>query len=524
MKKYHRMKKVSLLALGLVFACNSSQKTVPVATQEKAVADPLPYAQSITQGELKELLYTYASDEFQGRETGEPGQKLAVEYLRDFYRELGIPAAKADGDYFQKVPLEVAKVPTGEISINGRAYALGENLVTFASAKGNFNEVAYVGYGVEEGSYSDYKAVDVQGKIVLIKAGEPMDAQGNYVVSGDKEPSVWSNPGESMGKKADLAMSKGALGVLYFDGASFPRFKGYFDYMKAQGSGRMNLASDQETPIMISLDQTAAQAIKKDILEDHAPKVVAADLKFNVDSANERVDSENVVALLKGSELPDEYVVISSHLDHVGVGADGQIFNGADDDGSGSVAMLEIAEAFKKAADAGHGPKRSILFLHVTAEEKGLLGSRYYTDVDPIVPLEQTVANLNIDMIGRIDPNYKGARNYLYLIGADKLSSELHELSEAVNNKYTHIEFDYTFNDENDPNRFYYRSDHYNFAKNNIPIIFYFNGTHADYHRPGDTPDKIEYDLLENRSRLVFHTAWEIANRDKRLVVDKVAD
>src|SRR5690606_10393805 len=165
--------------------------------------------------------------------------------------------------------------------------------------------------------------------------------------------------------------------------------------------------------------------------------------------------------------------------------------------------------------DAGHGPKRSILFLHVTAEEKGLLGSRYYTDVDPIVPLDQTVADLNIDMIGRIDPNYKGARNYLYLIGADKLSSELHELSEAVNDKYTQIEFDYTYNDENDPNRFYYRSDHYNFAKNNIPIIFYFNGTHADYHRPGDTPDKIEYDLLENRSRLIFHTAWEIANRDQ---------
>src|SRR5690606_32271010 len=147
----------------------------------------------------------------------------------------------------------------------------------------------------------------------------------------------------------------------------------------------------------------------------------------------------------------------------------------------------------------------------------------YYTDVDPIVPLDQTVADVNIDMIGRIYPNYKGARNYLYLIVVDKLSSELHELSEAVNEKYTQIEFDYTYNDENDPNRFYYRSDHYNFAKNNIPIIFYFNGTHADYHRPGDTPDKINYDLLENRSRLVFHTAWEIANRERGLVVDKGA-
>ena len=175
------------------------------------------------------------------------------------------------------------------------------------------------------------------------------------------------------------------------------------------------------------------------------------------------------------------------------------------------------------AVDEGMRPRRSVVFLHVTGEEKGLLGSRYYTDVAPVFPLEQTVANLNIDMIGRIDPKREGDRNYVYLIGSDKLSTELHELSEAVNAKYTNIELDYTYNDENDPNRFYYRSDHYNFAKNNIPIIFYFNGTHADYHRPGDTPDKINYDLLKNRSQLIFHTAWEIANRDQRLIVDKAA-
>jgi len=518
------MKKLSLLALGLVFACNSSQKTVAEPERGQAVADPQAYAQTITQGELKELLYTYASDEFQGRETGEPGQKKAVEYLRAFYQDLGIPAAKADGDYFQQVPLELAKVPSGNVSINGRVYELGENLVAFSGAQGEYREVAYAGYGVEEGNHSDYSSLEVQGKIVLIKAGEPVDADGNYLLTGSGEPSVWGKPGESMGKKIELALEKGAAGVLYFDGTSFPRFKGQFARMKTNGSGRMNLANNGPSAPMISIDETAAKAIKKDILEDHAPKTVAVDIKFHVDSANEPVESENVVALLRGSEKPDEYVVISSHLDHVGVGADGQIFNRADDDGSGSVSMLEIAEAFKKAADAGHGPKRSILFLHVTAEEKGLLGSRYYTDVEPIVPLAQTVVDLNIDMIGRIDPNYKGERNYLYLIGADKLSSELHELSEMVNNKYTQIEFDYTYNDENDPNRFYYRSDHYNFAKNNIPIIFYFNGTHADYHRPGDTPDKIEYDLLENRSRLIFHTAWEIANRDQRLVVDKAAD
>ncbi|WP_369049449.1 M28 family metallopeptidase [Tenacibaculum sp. UWU-22] len=229
--------------------------------------------------------------------------------------------------------------------------------------------------------------------------------------------------------------------------------------------------------------------------------------------------SENVVAFIKGSEKPNEIVIISAHLDHVGM-KNGEIYNGADDDGSGTVSVLEIAETFKKAVDAGKRPKRSILFLHVTGEEKGLLGSSYYTE-HPIFPLANTVVDLNIDMIGRVDDRHKNNPNYIYLIGADKLSTDLYNLSEATNKKYTNLSLDYKYNDENDPNRFYYRSDHYNFAKHNIPIIFYFNGTHEDYHKPTDTPDKINYELLEKRARLVFYTAWEIANRKNRLVVDK---
>ncbi|EDM43468.1 possible aminopeptidase [unidentified eubacterium SCB49] len=233
-------------------------------------------------------------------------------------------------------------------------------------------------------------------------------------------------------------------------------------------------------------------------------------------------DSENVVAFIEGSEFPDEVIILSAHLDHVGVDDEGNVFNGADDDGSGTVAMLEMAEAFKQAAEDGNGPKRSILFLHVTGEELGLYGSAYYSE-NPIFPLANTVVNLNTDMIGRIDPNKADNPNYVYLIGSDKLSQELHDVSEAVAAKYSSdIELDYTFNDENDPNRFYYRSDHYNFAKNNIPVIFYFNGVHADYHKITDTPDKIEYDLLEKRTRLIFHTAWEIANREGRITADKL--
>ena len=240
---------------------------------------------------------------------------------------------------------------------------------------------------------------------------------------------------------------------------------------------------------------------------------------MNLEIKGEKVATENIVAFLEGSEFPNEYLVISSHLDHIGV-KEGEINNGADDDGSGTVALLEIAEAFKAASEAGYRPKRSLIFLHVTGEEKGLLGSKYYTD-NPLYPLEDTVANLNIDMIGRTDPTREDKDpNYIYLIGADRLSQELHDISEATNKKYARLKLDYTFNEENDPNRFYFRSDHYNFAKNNIPVIFYFSGTHEDYHRPGDTPDKIRYDLLEKRTRLIFHTAWELANRPNRIALN----
>ncbi|WP_190808526.1 M28 family peptidase [Flagellimonas sp. S3867] len=518
------MKKLLLLVAGLVFSCNSAQKTVDKQSESSnPPADPVAYAETITQDELKEHLYIYASDEFEGRETGKPGQKKAIAYLKSQYEALNVPAAKPDGDYFQKVPLEVAKVPEGNISIDGKTFELGKDVLTFSAAQGDYDQIVYAGYGVEAENYSDYKGLNVAGKLVLIKAGEPVNADGTYIVSGTDEKSVWSNMSEAVGKKNELAKDKGAVGVLYYDDQNFSRFKGYFEFMKNNRSGKMSLKQEDNSGFLILMNETSATALKEDIVKDSAPKTITSKVALNVESANDQINSENVVAFIKGTEKPEEYVVISSHLDHIGVSANGEINNGADDDGSGSVALLEIAEAFKTAANEGKGPKRSIVFLHVTGEEKGLLGSRYYTDFDPILPLSQTVANLNIDMIGRIDPKRNGDRNYVYLIGSDKLSTDLHNLSEEINNKYTNIELDYKYNDENDPNRFYYRSDHYNFAKNNIPIIFYFNGTHADYHRPGDTPDKINYDLLENRTRLVFYTAWEVANRENKVVVDKAA-
>jgi len=230
-------------------------------------------------------------------------------------------------------------------------------------------------------------------------------------------------------------------------------------------------------------------------------------------------DSENIWAYIEGSEKPDEVLVISAHYDHVGM-MNGEVFNGADDDGSGTVALLEIAQAFMEAKKAGYGPKRSILFLHVTGEEHGLHGSRYYSE-NPLFPIANTIADINIDMIGRRDDEHKDNGNYVYVIGSDRLSSELHSINEAANAKYTKMALDYKYNDRNDPNRYYFRSDHYNFAKKGIPSIFYFNGVHEDYHKEGDEPEKIEYDLLAKRAQLAFATAWELANRAERIKVDR---
>lgn len=229
-------------------------------------------------------------------------------------------------------------------------------------------------------------------------------------------------------------------------------------------------------------------------------------------------DSENILAFIEGSEKPNEIVVISGHYDHVGT-RNGVVYNGADDDGSGTVAVMEIAKAFQSAKKAGDGPKRSVLFLHVTGEEHGLFGSEYYTD-NPVFPLANTVVDLNIDMIGRDDPENRG-KQYVYVIGSEMLSSQLKVINEAANKNTNNLELNYKYDDPADPQRLYYRSDHYNFAKNNVPVAFFFDGIHEDYHKPTDDVEKIDYPLLQKRTQLVFATAWELANRSERIVVDK---
>lgn len=513
------MKKILyLFTISLIISTCGTSKNKTATT--KATIDPTKYAKTITEADLKTSLYIYAGDDFQGRETGKEGQKMAVNFLKEHYIKDGIPAAKSDGNYFQNVPLVISEIPDVKLTVNGKIFKNIDDYVSVSSAKDgtlNTKDIVFAGFGIEDKKYSNYKNLDVNGKIVVIRSGEPKSLDGKYVISKTKEASKWSNFREEFALKKEIAKSKGAKALLFYYPEAYTMATNRF----GRSSGRMNIANGAEDMFYLIINTDLAKALVTDIETNQKSTTVKANISINYKNNSKNISSENVAAIIRGSKKPNEYIVISAHLDHEGI-KDGKVYNGADDDGSGTVAVLEIAEAFANAKKDGNGPKRSIVFLNVTGEEKGLLGSRYYTDNDPIFPLADTVANLNIDMIGRTDPKRKKKnRNYLYLIGSDKLSKELHNISEMINSKYMNIDLDYTFNDENDPNRYYYRSDHYNFAKNNVPVIFYFNGTHEDYHQPGDTADKIQYDLLENRTRLVFYTAWELANREARIVVDK---
>jgi Zn-dependent M28 family amino/carboxypeptidase len=275
---------------------------------------------------------------------------------------------------------------------------------------------------------------------------------------------------------------------------------------------------------VLAIKEKKLNKLTNEIAETQKPvsaKNLINKAKVMMQRTSEEIMTENVLGFMEGTDKKEEVLVITAHYDHIGI-VDGKINNGADDDGSGTVSVLELAEAFTIAKKKGFAPRRSILFMLFTGEEKGLFGSEYYSS-NPIFPLKNTITDLNIDMVGRVDEAHKDNPNYVYVIGADKLSSELHNINENARKQFApDIELNYTYNDENDPNRFYYRSDHYNFAVHNIPIIFYFNGTHPDYHAPTDDVEKINFDKMEKIDRMIFHTAWELANRDERPKVDKV--
>lgn len=489
------------------------------------------YAKTITVDELKEHLYVLSSDAFEGRETSKAGQKKAAAWLEDYYVSLGLQAGQNNGVSQQSFLLRKRKLVATHLNVGTLVFESSKDLFCL-DADGlegitTFSSISFLGYGITEGSYNDYEGLDVKGGAVVVYDGEPVDkhkksifAKGSDLLSDwSFDPALKINAAQQAGARA--------IFVIRSDYSTFlPRVKYWLE------SDRMELLEDVKDqkatgiPMVFISEETARKIFpnlpsKNQLNKKKSKKknkcVSREKAVLNIEVQDEVVSSENVLAFIEGSDpdLKNEVVIVSAHYDHIGI-VNGEINNGADDDGSGTVSAMEIAEAFITAKKEGHGAKRSVLVLHVSGEEKGLFGSDYYTRY-PVYPLESTVCDLNIDMIGRVDEEHKSDENYVYLIGSNRLSNELHDLSEKVNNENYGIKLDYTYNADDDPNQFYYRSDHYNFAKHNIPVIFYFSGVHEDYHRPGDDPEKIRYEKMCRIAQLVFCTAWEVANKPTRI-------
>ncbi|MEP6734161.1 MAG: M28 family peptidase [Chryseolinea sp.] len=479
-------------------------------------ADVIGYADKIVATDLREYLTIVASDAMEGRETGKRGQKMAAAFITAHFHDLGLTPPVA-GDYLQHLDLYTSVSGDTYVVLQGKKHKNYSDVVFYGTETSN-GEVSLPIVYVANGAEVIYSDVDVKGKAVLIFLDSPW-------LAGNKEVA--------------LARQKGATMVFVCNSKTKQEFERISSQVKTvtERSG-LSLAkpsiSEFQRPGLFIVSPTMAEAImgtpidklrKLAVDEPNLKairKIKAARLSYKCSTEIKTVGTENVLGFLEGTDKKDEVLLITAHYDHIGVKPSGTgdlINNGADDDGSGTVSVMELAKVFAEAKRDGHGPRRSILFMLVTGEEYGLLGSEFYSE-NPIFPLEKTVVDLNIDMIGRRDPKHKSGPAYVYVIGADKLSTELNKISEAMNSTYTKLEFDYTYNDPSHPDRLYYRSDHWNFAKRNIPIIFYFDGIHEDYHKPSDEVSKIDFDLMAKRAQAVFYTAWEIANRENRIMPD----
>jgi hypothetical protein len=505
--------------------------------------DPIAqkYAGTIKPKLGKKHLKVLSSDKFEGRETGKPGAEKAANYIAAELKRLGL-TAPVNGSYFQDVPLVESVFEFTTFTANGTSLAQGKDFLVVqgggASRTLSANDLVFAGYGITSEAYDDLKGTDLSGKVVMI-IGSPESMN-----SGVSALTKLTTP-VSLSRRLQNVASKGPALILLVNPELSKTLKQYTPPSgrlslkkptaaapsSRAGSGAIVTISPEVADIILRNSGNTYNGLKSSIDNGSSPKTqtLSSTLSASYGPLLKDVRSANVMGYLEGSDLKNEILVFSAHYDHIGLTKDGgpdKVNNGADDDGSGTTGVLEIARAYAKAKKDGKGPRRSILFLFVTGEEKGLLGSEWYSE-NPVYPMANTITDLNIDMIGRTGEEYKGSAdsvNYCYLIGSDKLSTELHKISENANAVYTKLKIDYKYNDPKDPERIYYRSDHYNFAKHGVPIVFYFNGVHEDYHKPSDEFKKINFDLLTKRAQLVFYTGWDLANRDKRPVVDVAND
>jgi len=536
-----------------VAAQGKQDKTKPAATpapQEKretaktaATPERFGNVEAITAAQLKEWLYVVASDEMEGRDTPSRGLDMTAKFIADHLSQWGVKPGGDDGTYFQKFALTSRRVePELTIaSVNGQSFKLGEGFIAEPIQGQASGRIVYVGHGymIRAKGIDAYQGVDVKGKIILAVEGFPRGVSFQDIHS--------KKEGEDYDTPETYARAQGARGVIYIPSQSTLSFwqnRHQFSLnpsrLRLEGPRQSGAkipviyASEKMVKAILDGEKLDYEAIRKQASQGALGEAfdlgAGKQASFNVNAKVDSPMTQNVVGVIEGVDplLKKEYVAVGAHYDHVGMSQNAEgdkIFNGADDDGSGTVGTLAIAQALSKSPTR---PKRSVIFVWHAGEEKGLWGSEFFTD-NPTVPMEQIVTQLNIDMIGRSkkegdnNPANKDLTgpNELYVIGSKMMSTDLGNLSEDVNNSYLKLAFNYKYDDPIDTERFFYRSDHYNYAKKGVPIIFYFSGVHEDYHGLADTADKIDYQKMEKVTRTVFAMMWRLANAPARPKVDK---
>ncbi|MBS1807872.1 MAG: M28 family peptidase [Acidobacteria bacterium] len=531
----------------LVAALTVSMSSLAQTKKPKATVAPAPApgnVEDLTAAQLKSYLTFIASDEMEGRDTPSKGLNITARFIAAMLDRWGVQPAGENGTYFQKINLRRTKLePEKTVAeINGQSYKYGDDFLATAVPATVSGNCVYVGHGyvIKSKNINAYQTssgtIDIKDKIIIINSGFPKDVTMRELTG--KQGEDWLDP-------MTYARKNGAKAIV-----AIPNFLTLANWKNAQrnvqqrGSLLPEMGNDmpaQLPAITLSVPMvnalfagertTGITILTRGAAGEMAePFDLNKKVSFTIGGAVEQIPTQNVIGVLPGSDpvLKNEYVAIGAHYDHVGVGAPDakgdSIYNGADDDGSGTTAVLALAETFAK----GPRPKRSLLFIWHCGEEKGLWGSEYFTN-HPTVDLKQVVTQLNIDMIGRSKPagdtnprnRELSGPNEIYVIGSKMMSTELGALSERVNNNFLKLEFNYKYDDPRDPNRFFFRSDHFNYAQKGVPIIFYFDGEHEDYHRPSDHVEKIDFQKMEKVSRTVYATAWELGNAATRPKIDK---
>jgi hypothetical protein len=554
-----------LTALPLYAHRAQGRRSVAAANTTATAVAPSPFfaaersaAERITAERMKEILYYIASDEMQGRDTPSPGLDKTAEYIAENLKKLKLKPMGDKGSYLQHIALSKTEVDREHTTaqLGSRTFRAGEDFLPMGRMSGEAEGgVVYAGDGwvIKSKNIDAYEGLDVRDKIVVVSGDGVAPPAGITLEELKGAPGGWETP-------VSYAQRHGAKALVLIP-RNFERRWRYGAYTVARPSfavTRLKTLSDEDedadedqpSPGLVSIvpsramldalfagEQSDGASVLQATTSGRPLKgfALSADkrLRLSVKLAVTEASTQNVVAVLEGKDakLKQEYVALGAHYDHVGANGGGcrpvggdSICNGADDDGSGTTALLTMAEAFAK----GPRPKRSILFVWHAGEEKGLWGSEYFTSF-PTVPLKQVVAQLNIDMIGRskkagdTNPANKmlTGPDEIYVIGSRMMSDELADRSVAVNGAYMNIKYNYHYDEPNDPERLFYRSDHFNYARKGIPIIFFFDGVHEDYHQPTDSPDKIDYQKMQTVTRTVFILASEIANARTRPAVDK---